>query len=179
MNRNTYIFSSDEHLVMTTFKERERLILCGLKRYLTNVAGEYFTEEEINRFLKMLQNFRHRPENLSFSKNLCLCVSSSDVLKNRFIPRKRMRKDELAALIYSVAPYALLTRRQAAAMAKCAFPNFLASVGTINSTFTRSTDSGQLLTVRPMSMVASSLPNMTTDELEKMLYNYGKQIEQI
>ncbi len=109
MNSNAYNFSSDEHLVMTTFKERERLILCGLKRYLTNVAGEYFTEEEINRFLKMLQNFRHRPENLSFSKNLCLCVSSSDVLKNRFIPRKRMRKDELVALIYSVAPYALLT----------------------------------------------------------------------
>ena len=93
MNSNGYSFPSDEHLVMTTFNERERLILCGLKRYLTNVAGEYFTEEEIMRFLKMLRNFRHRPETLSFSKNLCLCVSSSDVLKNRYIPRKTMSKD--------------------------------------------------------------------------------------
>ena len=90
-----------------------------------------------------------------------------------------MRKDELAALIYSVAPYALLTRRQAAAMAKCAFPNFLASVGTINSTFTKFTSPEYATPSRPMSLVASSLPNMTTEEFEKLLYEYGKQIEQI
>lgn len=178
MNVITHNLSSDEHLVMTTFKERERIIQCGLKRYLSNVAGEYFTEEEIMRFIKMLQNFRQRPEHLSFSRNLCICVTSSEVLKNRYIPRKRMRKDELAALIYSVAPYALLTRRQAAAMAKCAFPNFLASEGTINSTFTKFNSSACSLSSRPMSLVASSLPNMTTDELEKMLYDYGKLIEQ-
>lgn len=179
MNNDSQNISSDERLVLISFEERERIILCGLKGYLTNVAGEYFTEDEITRFIQMLHNLRHRPERLSFSKDLCICVTASDALKNRYIPRKRMRKDELAALVYSVAPYALLTRRQAAAMAKCAFPNFLGSVGTINSTFTKFNLSADNFASRPMSLVASSLPNMTTDELEKMLYDYGKKIEQI
>lgn len=170
---------NDEHTdlcnspAMYSFHEREKIMLRGLRRYLKNVIGEYLDNEEQERIVKMLTNFRFRPSDVVFSKNLCICVSAKEYIPNRYIPMKKLRKDEVAILMYNLSPYALLSRNHTAIMAKYAFPNFFATVGTINSTFTKYLNSSVTNSGRPLSLVISNLPHHSTAELEMMFYNLG------
>ena len=157
------------------FLERERLMLLGLNRYIDNIAGEYFTDVQIKALVDMLNELRFRPAEINFSKSLCRVVTDEKTIRHRFIPRKTLRKDELAIFIYNLAPYALLSRNAAAAMAKEAFPNFFSSVGTINSTFTKYLGSDTTGAGHTLPLTITNLPFHSTIEFEKLLLRIGME----
>lgn len=123
--------------VPVSFIERERLIRKGLKSYLFALVGDFFSDSELDAIINTLYDLRTRPADVAFSSKLCHVVTESKEVRNRYIPRRFLRKEELAVLLYCVSPYALLNRQQTAAMAKCMFPNFFASTMTINSLLTK------------------------------------------
>lgn len=151
--------------------EREAILSRGLHIYLTNIVGDYLSEEEIERLEGMLSDFRYRPSDVEYSSDLCRVVTEADELSNRNIPRKTLRKDEFAIFLYNISPYGLLNRKSTAMMAKCAFPNFFASVGTINSTFTKYVGACVTSTGKPISLSITNLPYHSTDEFEALLLN--------
>lgn len=119
------------------FLNKEDLIARGLYIYLVNVAGEYFDEEQINSLIILMRHLRSRSEKEEFVDSSCEPISEDQTIRNRFLPHKMLRKDELAILFYNLAPYALVSRMNMARVAKACFPNFFASTSTINSTFTK------------------------------------------
>lgn len=151
------------------FEEREELIANGLGIYLSNVAGEYFTGSQIDMFISVLQDFRRRPEDVDFSKELCQEISAEEVIRNRFLPHKTLRKDELAILFYNLSPYALVSRICMAKIAKNCFPNFFASVSTINSTFTKYQLRQETRKGREVSLTISNLAERSTSDVETYL----------
>ena len=155
-----------------TFKQKEELMRTGLRRYLQQTVREYLSEEEIQKLIAMLERIRNCRG--AFSEGLCAKVSGASELRNRYIHAKLLRKDELSILFYNLSPYALLTRRDAAVLAKCAFPNFFASVATINSTFTKYlsasiTDSGKKIT-----LAISNISDHSTEYLEWLLISLAR-----
>lgn len=123
--------------VPVSFLEREKLIQRGLKSYLFALVGDFFSESELDAIISTLHDLRTRPADVAFSSKLCHVVTEANEIRNRYIPRRFLRKEELAVLLYSLSPYALLNRQQTAAMAKCMFPNFFATTMTINSLLTK------------------------------------------
>ena len=101
----------------------------GLLIYLHESVGEYLTADQISLLAESLRRLRNRPADVEYS--------DESEIRNRYIPRKLLRKDEGSVLFYNIAPYALLGRKQAASFAKTSCPDFFASVATINSTFTK------------------------------------------
>lgn len=162
---------SDTIKPVLPFLERENLMTKGLFRYLDCVVGEYLTPEQIRVLVKMLQDLRYRPAEVNFSGDLCEVVSEDTHIRNRFIPRKTLRKDHMAVVLYNLSPYALLSRQATAAMAKCAFPNFFSNVSTINSTFTKyvnlGTDTAQ------SQVLIKNFPVHNTDDIENLLITLG------
>lgn len=130
----TYNFCAE---LTKNIAEDERYIFIGLQRYVDNMVGEYLTEQQMSILCESLRKLRYRTDDNSMFDGGCAVVYEGKCIKNRFIPRKELRKDEMAILLYNIAPYALLSRIQTARFAKCSFPNFFASVATINSTFTK------------------------------------------
>jgi len=151
------------------FEEREELIATGLGIYLSNVAGDYFTGSQIDILISVLQEFRKRPENVDFSKDLWKEISSEGVIRNRFLPHKTLRKDELAILFYNLSPYALVSRICIAKIAKNCFPNFFASVSTINSTFTKYQLRQETRKGREVSLTISNFSERSTPDVETYL----------
>ena len=119
------------------FKNREDCMYRGLLVYLNESVGEYLTADQIGLLAESLRRLRNRPANVEYSDELCCKVSDESEIRNRYIPRKLLRKDEGSVLFYNLAPYALRGRKHTAYFAKASFPNFFASVSTINSTFTK------------------------------------------
>lgn len=153
------------------FLERENLMTKGLFRYLDCVVGEYLTEEQIKTMVKMFQNLRYRPADVNFSVDYCEVVSDDKNIRNRFIPRKTMRKDHLAVLLYNLSPYALLSRQSTAVMAKYAFPNFFSNVSTINATFTKFVNIAADTSYT--QVLITNFPMHNTEDLENLLINLG------
>jgi len=122
---------------LRSFSIRETTILSGIRIYLRCVVGEYFTSDEIERFCENLLVMRKRPADCSFPYNLVKVVSRHGEIRSRFIPRKTLRKDELAILIYNLAPYSFLNRKESALFAKYSFPCFFSKPSTIYGTFTK------------------------------------------
>lgn len=154
------------------FIERERLMSLGLMVYVDNMVGEYLDRKQLSSFVDMLKNFRFRPADVIFSRSLCVLISAEKNIRNRYIPRKCLQKNELAILFYNLAPYALLSRQSAAAMAKESFPNFFGTIGTINSTFTKYQPVGANQSPQP-ALAITNLPIHSTSELEQLLLRMG------
>lgn len=132
--RNMQIVPIDTSL---SFHEKEEFIYRGLLVYLNESLGEYLSGEQIGLLAESLRRLRNRPADVEYSDDLCSVVSEETELRNTYIPRKLLRKDEGSVLFYNLAPYALIGRKQTACFAKRSFPNFFASTATINSTFTK------------------------------------------
>lgn len=155
------------------FREREELIVRGLNSYLCGIAGEYFTDEQIDGLVDILKGFRYRSKDIDYSDKLCHAISTEDVIRNRFLPHKTLRKDELAILFYNLSPYALVSRNNMAKVAKSCFPNFFASVATINSTFTKYQYRQETRKGREVCLTISNLAERTTTDLESFLFELG------
>lgn len=160
------------------FEKKEKVMKTGLKRYLAQNIGEYLTDEQMESFVGLLETVRKRPVTEPFSEKYCRCISESSELRNRFIPAKTMRKDELSILFYNLAPYALLSRREASIMAKCAFPNFFASPATINSTFTKYLLASMTCTGKKITLAITNIADHSPEYLEWLLINLGRSPDQ-
>lgn len=169
MKRNFYKKGSFNDIDPLKFEQKEKLLRKGLHLYLTNMIGEYLEDFEINTLEEMLVRFRYRPADVVFSDELCSVVSYASEIRNRKMPRKALRKDEFSILLYNVSPYALLGRKYAAMMAKKAFPNFFASVSTINSTFTKYQGSAITQSGNPVSLTISNLQFHSQEDFESLL----------
>lgn len=157
-------------LSLETFPVRETTLQNGLRIYLRCTVGEYFTDEQIQRLCDTLRALRMRPTDISsFPRNLCKVVSNKGEIKSRFIQRKSLRKDELAILLYNIAPYALLNRKETALMAKSTFPAFFASTGTIYSTFTKYLNAPVTERGNDIYFTITNLPYHSTVKLEEDL----------
>ena len=156
-----------------SFQERELIIYRGLLRYVTNCVGEYLTVEQIEKLTKTLRRLRNRQAEVSFDEALCDCITDSREIRNLYIPRKTLRRDEAALLIYNLAPYALLNRRETAQLAKCLFPNFFGAVGTINTMFTKLYGVGGTICEVPKTLIIEVMPDHSTYTIEKVFYELG------
>lgn len=157
------------------FEEREDYMFRGLIIYLHESIGEYLTSEQIGFFAESLRRLRNRPANVEYSDELCCKISDESEIRNRFIPRKLLRKDEGSVLFYNLAPYALLGRKHAASFAKASFPDFFASVATINSTFTKfcKTPGSEIDRVSDLSI--KPFAEHSINAVESYLWNLGMQ----
>lgn len=157
------------------FEEREDYMFRGLIIYLHESIGEYLTTEQIALLAESLRRLRNRPAAVEFSEDLCSKVSDDSEIRNRFIPRKLLRKDEGSVLFYNLAPYALLGRKQTAAFAKASFPNFFASASTINSTFTKFSKTPGSEIDRISNLSIKPFAERSVNAVETYLYNLGTQ----
>lgn len=162
-----------------SFEEREDLMYEGLQIYLAKRLSEYFEQEQLERLAVMLRRFRTRPKDVSYSHDLAEVISEEKVIANRFIPRRAIRKDELAILLYNIGPYALLGRFQTAMLAKDAFPNFFPAIRTVNSTFTKYTKIPGSLIEKDMIGSVPTFPEHSVESVELILIelaqNYSEQ----
>jgi len=156
-----------------SFLEREDCIYRGLLVYLSNAIGDYLNEEQIVRFAQVLRRFRNREAHVEYSEELCDVISEETDIRNRYIPRKSLRKDEASMLIYNVSPYALLSRNNTAMMAKALFPNFFASAATINSTFTKFYRVPGSSIEPSVSLSIVLLPDHNVNTVETVFYELG------
>lgn len=147
----------------------------GLLIYLNEAIGEYLTTEQIGLLAESLRRLRNRPADVEYSDTLCSKVSDDSEIRNRYIPRKLLRKDEGSVLFYNLAPYALLGRKQTASFAKNAFPNFFASVATINSTFTKFCKIPGSMIDRVSDLSIKPLAEHSIYAVESYLWNLGNQ----
>lgn len=160
------------HSVLS-FHEREKMMFNGLLVYLRNSIGEYLSDEQVISFAVSLRNLRNRPAHVGFSSEFCELISNERTLCNRFIPRKQLRKDEAALLIYNLAPYALLSRKETAMLAKCLLPAFFGSIDTINSTFTKLYAPDGSLYEKPQTISIEVMPDHSTYTIEKIFLELG------
>ena len=156
-----------------SFQEKEDCIFRGLLKYIGDSLGEYLSVDQIVSLAKALRRLRNRPAEIEFSEDLCSLISDDVELRNRYIPRKVLRRDECSVLFYNLAPYALLGRRHASIFAKKSFPNFFASAATISSTFTKFSriPGSEIQTISPLSI--TPFPEHTTNAVELILFNLG------
>ena len=156
-----------------SFLQREDFMFRGLLIYLGEAIGEYLLGEQIAMLAESFRRLRNRPADVDYSDDLCCMISGDAEIRNRFIPHKLLRKDEGSVLFYNLAPYALLGRKQTAIFAKRAFPNFFASVSTINSTFTKfSKIPGSVIESRT-DLAIKPLADHSVHGVETFLYNLG------
>ena len=157
-----------------SFEEREDLMYEGLQIYLAKRFAEYFDQEQLEKLAKMLKRFRIRPKDISYSSDLVEVISAEKIIANRFIPRRAMRKDELAIVLYNICPYALLGRFQTAMLAKDAFPNFFSSPATVNSTFTKYTNIPGSILEKEILGLTPTFPEHTVESVELILFELAK-----
>ena len=156
-----------------SLQEKEDCIFRGLLKYIGDSLGEYLTVDQVVSLAHTLRRLRNRPAEVEFSEDLCSLVSEDAEIRNRYIPRKILRRDECSVLFYNLAPYALLGRRHASILAKMAFPNFFASAATISSTFTKFSKipGSEIETISPLSI--APFPEHSTNAVELILFNLG------
>ena len=156
-----------------SFQEKEDSIFRGLLKYIGDSLGEYLTVDQVVLLAQTLRRLRNRPAEVEFSEDLCSLISDDAEIRNRYIPRKILRRDECSVLFYNLAPYALLGRKHASILAKMAFPNFFASAATISSTFTKFSKipGSEIETISPLSI--APFPEHSTNAVELILFNLG------
>ena len=156
------------------FKDREDCMYRGLLIYLHESVGEYLTADQIGLLSESLRRLRNRHADVEYSDELCCKISDESEIRNRFIPRKLLRKDEGSVLFYNLAPYALLGRKQAASFAKTSFPNFFASVATNNTTFTKFCKTPGSKIDRVSDLSIKPFAERSINGVETYLYNLGQ-----
>ena len=160
-------------MYMVDFQERERIIYSGLKRYISGYLGDYLSPEQSDALAEVLKSLRTRQLNTNISTLFGAPLSKEKVIRNRHLPSKALRKDECAIFFYNVSPYALLNRNQTARLAKHLMPNFFASEGTINSTFTKYAGMCVSELAKKCGMTIANLPTHTTAHVEQMFFDLG------
>jgi hypothetical protein len=156
-----------------TFLEREQIIFRGLVRYVTGCLGEFLTASQVEDLAVTLRTLRSRQADVAFDESLCRCITEEREVRHRYIPRKALKRDEAALLLYNIAPYALLTRRETAQLAKCLFPNFFGSVPTIYTLFTRMYNADGSVSEAPRSLAIEVMPDHSTGTVERVFYELG------
>ena len=162
-----------EDMYMLEFQERENIIFSGLKKYIPGYLGDYLTQEQSDALAEIFKGLRMRPANVSIVKMFKDSITEEKTLRNRHIPSKTLRKDECAVFFYNVAPYALLNRNQTARLAKHLMPNFFASEGTINSTFTKYLGMSVSELAKRCGMSIANMPTHTTAHVERVFFDLG------
>lgn len=158
---------SNNFCAVRSFPAREQMIAEGLRIYLRCTVGEFFTDAQLKRLTDTLSALRTRPAEGAFPVHVCKVVSPDASLSSRFIPRKRLRKDEMSVLIYNLAPYAFMNRKEAAIMAKACFPRFFSSSATVNSTFTKFLNAPITGTGREIFFTITNFPFHSNVKLEE------------
>jgi len=153
-------------------RKREDLMFVGLKRYLEENVGDYLDPDQIDTLADMLRECRTRRGGNTFPAELVRVISEDTDIRHLVVPMRKLRKDEMATLMYNLSPYSMLSRKNVAIMCKECFPNLFASLGTINSMFTRYgkpalTNAGHHTKVR--------VEIMDPDTLEDYLYKLGNE----
>lgn len=156
-----------------TFHEREEVIYKGLIRYVSGSLGEYLTALQIESLAVTLRALRKRQADVAFDESLCQRITDEREVRHQYIPRKTLRRDEAALLLYNLAPYALLNRKETAQLAKCLFPNFFGAVTTINTMFTKLLGADGTVCEAPKSLMIEMMPDHSTSTIEKVFYELG------
>ena len=156
-----------------SFQDKEDCIYRGLLVYLGNAVGEFISEEQVIMLAESLRRLRNRPADVDYSDELCSQISDKAEIRNRYIPRKLLRKDEASVLFYNLAPYVLIGRKQTAQFAKRAFPNFFASSSTIYSTFTKFSKIPGSTLESMSSLSITPFPDHSTHAVETIFFNLG------
>lgn len=165
-------------IVKVNPEHREQTIFGGLLCYLRSAFSEYLTSVQILNMATSLRQVRNREFASSVEKLIIAPVTDADRLGSFVTPCKAMRKDELALILYNLAPYALLNRKETAFLAKAMFPNLFASIATINSTFTKYYSPDGAALDMPHSFSVVVMPDHTAETLEHVFYELGKQFSQ-
>lgn len=142
----------------------DELLYNGLIRYIASNLSEYLNFDQIIKLANALQFIRKGGEIDMLSRNSQ--ITDSSTLKSLYTPRKSLRKDELALILYNLAPYAIMNRRETSLFSKYMFPNFFASAATIYSTFTKFYSTDGSVCVLPKSINAVVMPDHSTSTLE-------------
>ena len=119
------------------FATREAQLSGGLLMFLAYSFSSFLTQEQLAALAEAFQKVRMRPADASIEALDIPPVSMSREIRDLMIPAKQIRRDEAAYVIYKLAPYALMSRKETAVFAKKLFPEFFGSVATINTIFTR------------------------------------------
>lgn len=157
-----------------TFHQREQVIYRGLVRYISGCLGEYLTVQQLEGLAVTLRSLRNRQADVSFDESLCQCITDERDVRHLYIPRKTLRRDEAALLLYNLAPYALLSRRETALLAKCLFPNFFGSVATINAMFTKLYSVDGTISETLQTLTIEVMPDHSTYTIERIFFELGK-----
>ena len=155
------------------FQEKENCIYRGLLVYLGDTLGEFLSEEQLVLLAESLRRLRNRPADVEYSDDLCSLVSDESEIRNRYIPRKLLRKDEASVLFYNISPYALIGRKHTALLAKRAFPNFFASAATIYSTITKFTRMPGCTLDKTAGLSILPFSDHSIHGVETVLFNLG------
>ena len=150
-----------------SFTNRELTLQTGLKLYLDRAFSEYLDVDQRESLKQQLVNLRNRSATDVVAEMNILPVASTRDIRNIFLPSKTLRRDELALAIYSLAPYSLLSRKEAAQFAKLVFPEFFGSVETINTLFSKLYGMSGYVPSIPLEL----MPDRTPSAVEEMLYN--------
>lgn len=119
------------------FTKRETRLSRGLAIFLAHSFSSYLTTEQLKALAQAFHKVRMRPADASIDALDIPSISMSREIRDLMIPAKQIRRDEAAYVIYKLAPYALMSRKETAVFAKKLFPEFFGSVATINTIFTR------------------------------------------
>lgn len=147
------------------FALKESILSRGMIAYLTYTFGQYLSTDQIELMASAFKALRMRKATSSIQDMEMSPVSADRDIRNHFIPSKQLRRDEAAYVIYRLAPYSFLSRKDAAIFAKKMFPEFFGSVATINTVFTKLTG----LPCGFTSLQVIDIPSHTTSGVEEVL----------
>lgn len=156
-----------DNSIKETFALKESQLHAGLIVFLTYSLAQYLTPEQIASIADSLRKTRCRNASQQIEELGILPVSTSREIRHMQLPVKQIRRDELAYVIYKLAPYAVMTRKEAAVFSKLLFPEFFGSVATINTLFTRLEGVPDGLS----NIKIYEVPRHTTVGVEEMLTN--------
>lgn len=164
--------SIDNDKVADRFEAREGVMLQGLRLYLEHTFAQYLTNDQIGVMVDLLYRLRRRKVGEILNEISVKPVSVNREIRNLFLPNKQLRRDEMALVLYSLAPYSLLSRKDAAVVAKQAFPFFFGSVETINTMFTKLYGLNDYIASLPLIRI----PEHSTDSVETVLYDLATNV---
>lgn len=162
-----------EDMLTLDFHEREAIIFSGLKQYIKGHLGDYLTQEQSDAMAEIFRGLRMRPAHVTFTNAFCDPITQEKTLRNRHLPNKLLRKDECAIFFYNISPYALLSRNETARLAKHLMPNFFATEGTINSTFTKYVGMSVSELAKRCGITIANMPVHTTAHVERVFFDLG------
>lgn len=158
--------------------ERENIIFSGVVRYIRTCINEYLPDESIIHLAQSLRIVRKSSAPLTLTNIGLTPVTEADSLNCLQVSRKVMRNDELALLLYNLAPYALMKRKEIAEFAKMMFPNIFSSAATIYSTFTKFYAADGTVLPVPDTFSVIVMPDHSPATIENVCFELGSIVNQ-